>query len=86
MSIVIFDYIKNIFIIIFLVRLDKLFRLRYHIKFIFGKRKKHIRISPNMLCGLKSEPILNNNTFCSNLYYYILKRLIGFYYNSYGVV
>ena len=86
MSIVIFDYIKNIFIIIFLVRLDKLFRLWYNVKFIFGKRKKHIRISPNMLCGLKSEPIFNDNTFCSNLPCLILKRLIGFYYNSYSVV
>ena len=73
MSIVIFDYIKNIFIIIFLVRLDKLFRLWYNVKFIFGKEKKHIRISPNMLCGLKSEPTLNNNTFCSNLPCLILK-------------
>ena len=82
----IFNFIKNIFIIIFLVRLDKLFRLWYNVRFIFGKRKKHIRISPNMLCGLKSESTLNNNTFCSNLYYYILNRLIGFYYNSYGVV
>ena len=69
----IFNFIKNIFIIIFLVRLDKLFRLWYNVKFIFGKRKKHIRISPNMLCGLKSEPILNNNTFCSNLPCLILK-------------
>ena len=76
----IFNFIKNIFIIIFLVRLDKLFRLWYNVKFIFGKRKKHIRISPNMLCGLKSEPILNDNTFCSNLPCLILKRLIGFYF------
>ena len=76
----IFDYIKNIFIIIFLVRLDKLFCLWYNVKFIFEKRKKHTRISPNMLYGLKSEPILNDNTFRSNLYYYILKRLIGFYF------
>ena len=82
----IFNFIKNIFIIIFLVGLDKLFCLWYNVKFIFGKRKKHIRISPNMLCGLKSEPTLNDNTFCSNLYYYILKRFIGFYFNSYGVV
>ena len=58
-----FNFIKNIFIIIFLVRLDKLFRLWYNVKFIFGKRKKHIRISPNMLCGLKSEPTFNDNTF-----------------------
>ena len=75
-----FNFIKNIFIIIFLVRLDKLFRLWYNVKFIFGKRKKHIRISPNMLCDLKSEPILNDNTFCSNLPFLILKRLIGFYF------
>ena len=81
-----FNFIKNIFIIIFLVGLDKLFCLRYNVKFIFGKRKKHIRISPNMLCDLKSEPILNDNTFCSNLPCLILKRLIGFYFNSYGVV
>ena len=76
----IFNFIKNIFIIIFLVRLNKLFRLRYNVKFIFGKRKKHIRISSNMLCGLKSEPILNDNTFCSNLPCLILKRIIGFYF------
>ena len=75
-----FNFIKNIFIIIFLVRLDKLFRLWYNVKFIFGKRKKHIRISPNMLCGLKSEPILNDNTFCSNLPCLILKWLMGFYF------
>ena len=75
-----FNFIKNIFIIIFLVRLDKLFRLRYNVKFIFGKRKKHIRISSNMLCGLKSEPILNDNTFCSNLPCLILKWLMGFYF------
>ena len=80
MSIVRFNFIKNIFIIIFLVRLDKLFRLRYNVKFIFGKRKKHIIISPNMLCGLKSEPTLNNNTFCSNLPCLILKWLMGFYF------
>ena len=82
----IFNFIKNIFIIIFLVRLDKLFRLWYNVKFIFVKRKKHTRIYTNMLYGLKSEPILNDNTFCSNLPCLILKRLISFYFNSYGVV
>ncbi len=65
MSIVKFDYIKNIFIIIFLVGLDKISCLRYNIKFILEKRKKHTKISPNMLCGLKSEPALNDNTFYS---------------------